>query len=77
MAVLQCVLCAEVEIVGDERGGGDVLWSGIALLVTVAAGWHQRMVWLLTSHMPGWRTLEKTRPEPAGPMVIVKTLGTR
>ena len=44
MAVLKCGLRAEVEVVGDERGGEDVLWSGIALLVTAAAGWHRRKV---------------------------------
>ena len=44
VAVLQCGLRAEVEIVGDERGGGDVLWSGIALLVTVTTGCHWRKV---------------------------------
>ena len=31
MAVLQSGLRAEVEIVGNERGGGDILWSGLAV----------------------------------------------
>ena len=31
----------------------------------------------LTSHMPGRRALEMTRPAPVGAMVMVKTLGTR
>ena len=44
MVVLQCGLCVEVGIVGDERECGDVLWSNSALLVTAAAGWHQREV---------------------------------
>ena len=44
VAVLQCGLRAEVEIVGDELGGGDVLWSDSVLLVTASAGWHRRKV---------------------------------